>query len=326
MINSASITERKRWSMILSGGEGERLRALTERWLGQHRPKQYCTFVGSRTMLEHTLDRAVQLVGEERVLTVIGRGHQSFVDLEVMPGRVIEQPLNLDTGVGILLGASYIAAKDPNATVIIFPSDHFISPTERFLEQASRAAVLAERMPDRLILLGAQPDRPEPEFGWIEPGLTDVGWSWSSRQAPLQVLSFREKPSDDEARDFFARGFLWNTMIMAVKLPTLLALSQKHLPQVCGRFEGLKNVWAEAEAGEPLEQAEAEALALLQAFKGLHRANFSREVLQHAADRTLVFPLQGVEWSDWGRPERIEETLARLSKRPAIPREFLRVG
>ncbi len=326
MINNASTFERNRWSMVLSGGEGERLRALTERWLGQHRPKQYCTFVGSHTMLEHTLERAVELVGEERVLTVIGRGHQTFVDLNVMPGKVIEQPLNLDTGVGILLGASYIAARDPNATVTIFPSDHFIAPKERFLEQVRRAALLAERMPERLILLGAVPDRPEPEFGWIEPGLTDAGFSWSSRQAPLQVLSFREKPSDNDARDFFARGFLWNTMIMAVKLPTLLELSNRYLPEVCDRFDNLKDVWSRSRGGDPLEQAETEALALLNAFKGLHRTNFSKDVLQRAADRTLVFPMQGIEWSDWGRPERIEETLLRLSKRPAIPREFLRVG
>jgi mannose-1-phosphate guanylyltransferase len=107
--------------------------------------------------------------------------------------------LNLDTGVGILLGASYIAASDPNATVVIFPSDHFIAPKERFLEQVRRAALLAERMPERLILLGAVPDRPEPEFGWIEPGSHRTGVQLSSRQAPLQVLSFREKPSDEDA-------------------------------------------------------------------------------------------------------------------------------
>src|SRR5512146_588053 len=91
----------KRWAIVLSGGEGERLRAMTERWLGTHRPKQYCTFVGSRTMLEHTLDRAEALVGADHIVTVIGRGHRCFVDEASMPGKVIEQPANLDTGPGI---------------------------------------------------------------------------------------------------------------------------------------------------------------------------------------------------------------------------------
>jgi mannose-1-phosphate guanylyltransferase len=50
-----------RWAVILAGGEGERMRAAITSWLGTHRPKQYCSFVGSRSMLEHTVDRARRL-------------------------------------------------------------------------------------------------------------------------------------------------------------------------------------------------------------------------------------------------------------------------
>jgi mannose-1-phosphate guanylyltransferase len=62
------------WSIILAGGEGERLRPLMQRWLGQHKPKQYCTFVGTRSMLQHTLDRADQISDPEQKVTVIA-GH-----------------------------------------------------------------------------------------------------------------------------------------------------------------------------------------------------------------------------------------------------------
>ena len=60
------------WAIVLAGGEGERLRPQIKGWLGYHCPKQYCTFVGRRSMLQHTLDRAKQLVPADRIITVMG--------------------------------------------------------------------------------------------------------------------------------------------------------------------------------------------------------------------------------------------------------------
>jgi len=321
---SASIG-KKRWAIVLSGGEGERLRAMTERWLGTHRPKQYCTFVGSRTMLEHTLDRAVQLVGPDRVVTVIGRGHRAFVDESTMPGKVIEQPVNLDTAPGILLGMAYVEAHEPGATAVIFPSDHFISPEKRFLQHVDRAALLAERLVGRLILLGAYPDRPETEFGWIEPGMSASSWSWSSRQIAHEVVSFHEKPTAMEAIDCFARGFLWNTMIMAAGLPLLSTLAHAYLPHLASRFEKIRRFWAATPPTAP-SVVEREALTLIEAYQGLQRSNFSQSILQRCPQATVVLPMGDVEWSDWGKPERIGETLQRLSKVAAVPIEYLTVG
>jgi len=321
---SASIS-KKRWVIVLSGGEGERLRAMTERWLGTHRPKQYCTFVGSRTMLEHTLDRAVQLVGADRVVTVIGRGHRGFVDESAMPGKVIEQPVNLDTAPGIFLGMAYVEAHEPDATAVIFPSDHFIAPEKRFLQHADRAALMAERLANRLVLLGAYPDCPEPEYGWIEPGSSAGSWSWSSRQVAHDVVSFHEKPNAMEAIDCFARGFLWNTMIMAARLPLLRALGEAYLPHLAARFEKIRRFWATVPTATP-DFAEQEALTLIEAYHGLARANFSQCVLQRCPQATVVLPMGDVEWSDWGKPERIGETLQRLSKTATVPLEYLTVG
>lgn len=59
------------WSVILAGGEGERVRPLIERWLGRHKPKQYCTFVGSRSMFQHTVDRATRLTPSKRTVDVV---------------------------------------------------------------------------------------------------------------------------------------------------------------------------------------------------------------------------------------------------------------
>ncbi|MFZ1747278.1 MAG: hypothetical protein WAU17_15270, partial [Nitrospirales bacterium] len=66
------------WSMILAGGEGERTRPFIERWLGYPKPKQYCTFVGNRSMLQHTLDRADRLGAPHQKITVVAQSHQGF--------------------------------------------------------------------------------------------------------------------------------------------------------------------------------------------------------------------------------------------------------
>ena len=96
-------------------------------------PKQYFRFCGNRSMLEHTVSRAARLVGPERIVTVIGKGHRRWFGKETLPGLVIEQPVSRGTGAGIFLPASYIYARDPEAVLLIFPSDHFVFPKAKFL-------------------------------------------------------------------------------------------------------------------------------------------------------------------------------------------------
>src|SRR5439155_1032627 len=73
LMNQGSDTERL-WSIVLAGGEGERLRPFVQQWLGRHQPKQYCTFVGTRSMFQHTVDRADQLSAPDHRVTVIASG------------------------------------------------------------------------------------------------------------------------------------------------------------------------------------------------------------------------------------------------------------
>src|ERR1041385_8250864 len=88
------------WSIVLSGGDGVRTKAFIRQRLGYEKPKQYCAFVGSRTMFQHTLDRAVRLTPWERVVVVAARHHHDDVwsQLDGRPvGRVLLQPMNADT-------------------------------------------------------------------------------------------------------------------------------------------------------------------------------------------------------------------------------------
>src|SRR3989338_1045048 len=118
------------WGVILAGGEGRRLRPFLRDVHGTDRPKQFCAIIGTRSMLRHTVDRARWLIPEERTITVVTAGYRPFVagDLVAEPPRILlEQPCNRDTAPGILLPLLVILQRDPEARVVLFPSDHFRS-------------------------------------------------------------------------------------------------------------------------------------------------------------------------------------------------------
>ena len=76
------------WSIILAGGEGDRISPLIPKWLGHHKPKQYCTFVGHRSMFQRTLDRADQVLLPDYRVTVIAQSHKFEVERQFGDRRI----------------------------------------------------------------------------------------------------------------------------------------------------------------------------------------------------------------------------------------------
>ena len=235
------------WSIVLAGGDGVRTKEFIRRRLGYEKPKQYCTFVGSRSMFQHTLDRAARLTPWERVVVVAARHHQHEVwdQLDGRPASmVLFQPKNVDTAAGIFLPLTYILARDPLATVVIYPSDHFISPEGSFLSAVDQAVRGSNSLGGRPVLLAARPDSLDLEYGWIKPGrlLDQTGTA-----AIHAVEAFIEKPDEATAREARATGSLWNTMVLAAKGKQLWSLGWKCLPDMMSRFERLKGTIDTAE-------------------------------------------------------------------------------
>lgn len=298
------------WPVVLAGGEGRRMQAFIRSWLGEERPKQYCTFVGRRSMLSHTWDRARALARPGHVVTVVGRGHRRFLAEmgEPSPGLVIEQPVDRGTAPGIFLPTAFVGARDPSATVVVMPSDHFVHPASNFIALVETACRRAAEEPGRLVMLGAAPQWAETDFGWILP---------AQRQHALPLLpvnGFEEKPDRARAERFFSRGRLWNTMIVAARADTLWRLGQQLLPEMMRPFDALLPELRRS----PGEWSSSVARAMSRAYDRMPHADFSRDLVQRCPEAALVLPLGDVEWSDWGRPERVAESLRRLGKSPAF--------
>ena len=93
-----AIANNARWGILLAGGEGRRMRPLIRLWLGENRSKQYCMFVGSHAMFQHTTDRARWVASYECVMTVVTREHRTILNELANgnpPGLAFKQPSNL---------------------------------------------------------------------------------------------------------------------------------------------------------------------------------------------------------------------------------------
>ena len=298
------------WSIILAGGEGERTRPFIQQWLGCSKPKQYCTFVGNRSMLQHTLDRADRVGIPHHKVTVIAEHHLPYAPETFNEGHVILQPQNCGTAAGIFLPLTSVRAKDPNATVVIYPSDHFVFPEDRFAETVRRATRAIDVFQDHVLLLGVRPTHLELDYGWMNVGriLGRQGDSYIR-----QVESFMEKPNPREALQAKSNGALWNTLVMVAKVETLWRLGWKCIPVIMKRFERLGKTIGTVHESHMLHQL----------YRHMPEMDFSSDLLQHVPQHLGVMELEEVLWSDWGRPERIRETLEVLGKKPAFPSEIL---
>ena len=186
--------------------------------------------ISGDSLLRQTLARAARLSPRERTVVVSQQHHAGWLAAELGAHRgltLLLQPENRDTAAGVLLPVYWIAARDPEATVVVYPSDHFVLEEAAFLAHVAEVVAFVDRQRDGIILLGARATEPDTEYGWIEPG-DAVG---ATASGPIcRVARFREKPTPQAAAMCLAREWLWNTFVMVAKARTLVSVADVLLP------------------------------------------------------------------------------------------------
>ncbi len=293
--------EKHRWGVILAGGDGTRLKSLTQLVSDDGRPKQFCPLLGGRTLLSQTRLRIASGIDPNRTLFVLTRAHEPFYATEletVRPIQMVVQPSNRGTLSAILWSLLRVLELDEHATVAFFPSDHFYSDEEKFMDGVESAFDRAEVNTHSVILLGAAPTQPEVEYGWIEPEGA-VTNRFSGRL--MGVRRFWEKPSHQTAQGLLDQGCLWNTFVMVGHASAFVEIIEQTVPNLCRTFEPVLT------RSDPDREAET----MPAVYETLPAADFSRRVLAMSTKRLAVVNLGDIGWSDLGDPRRLITTLSK---------------
>ncbi len=224
------------YAVIMAGGRGVRFWPKSR----EARPKHLLNILsGDRTILQETVDRVSSLVERERTFVVTGRGHAREVLQQLPqlpPGNIIVEPVGRNTAPCIGLAALHIAKADPEAVMVVLPSDHYIGDVTEFIRVLSAAAGMAKRGP-YLVTVGVKPTHPETGYGYVERG-EEI--ATLEGRAFYRVRSFREKPARKDAETFVRDGgFSWNSGVFLWRASTVLATVEKFLPEL---HEGLRRI------------------------------------------------------------------------------------
>jgi mannose-1-phosphate guanylyltransferase len=282
------------WTIVLAAGDGTRVRDLTRNGDGEAIPKQFYAPDGRRSMLRRTLDRTAPLGSLERVVVVVAEQHRRWWTEELAdlpPENIVVQPQNRGTAAGILLPFLEVVRRDPDARVMIVPSDHHIEH-EDVLASAILEAMQATRIDrSRIVLLGTRPDDSGRDYGWIVPS-AEV-----AVERTRGIHAFIEKPDADTAKGLAAAGALVNTFILLADAQAMLGLYRSAAPDLLDGFL----------------QHDAVETPLTTLYEALPRCDFSREMLERTPEMLAVQPVPDCGWTDLGTPARLQRHRLRES-------------
>jgi mannose-1-phosphate guanylyltransferase len=221
-----------RWSVVLAGGVGSRFWPLST----QERPKQLLPLVGDKPMLVEQIDRLRPLVEPRRTLVLT---NASLVEAiaraapEIPRANIVAEPRPAGTAAALTWAAHVIEQRDgPDATMISVHADWAIGDADGFRKALSQAADAAEEHYS-LVTVGIVPTRPDPGFGYIEPG--DV--VSATGRGVRQVVRFVEKPSRERAAKMKEEGYLWNSGIFVWRVGAFLNEVRAHAKEVAPALE-----------------------------------------------------------------------------------------
>jgi mannose-1-phosphate guanylyltransferase len=276
------------WAVVLAGGEGTRVAALTKGETEEAVPRQYRSFDRSEPMVRWAVRRARSLVPPSRIAVVVTEAHREYWEPEVAdlpPENIIVQPRNRGTAPGILLPVLEIFFRSRRTAELVFlPADHYVA-AEGVLRESLFQAIRAARAEDRpVVLLGMPSEEPDTDLGWILP---------LPGPERVRVAAFVEKPDAETATELLRLGALASSLMLAAQASRLLELYATALPSLLNAFVPVI-----------LDGSDPKALSVL--FDQIPRLDFSKDVLERCPGGLAVLSVPPCGWIDLGTPSRVE--------------------
>lgn len=273
--------------VLMAGGVGVRFWPYSR----NSKPKQFLDVLGTgKTLIQSTLERFLPICPIENIYVVTHEEHAALVK-EQLPqlsdDQVLAEPMRKNTAACIAYASFKIYAKNPDAVIVVTPSDHLILKEAEFRDIIKKAVDQAKAQ-DKLITLGIKPTRPETGYGYIQYHM--------EKSFAKKVKTFTEKPELSLAKKFLESGdFVWNAGIFIWGAKAILEAMQEHMPEMTEVFEEIKG-----KLGTPEEHA-----AILAAYPQCKSISIDYGVMEKA--KNVFVCLGDFSWSDLGSWASIHE-------------------
>jgi len=223
------------YTVIMAGGVGTRFWPMSK----SNRPKQFIDILGvGKTLIRLTFERFNKICLEENIYVVTNEIYKDLV-LEQLPelseNQVLLEPARRNTAPCVAYANYKIKEENPDAIVVVAPSDHIIIKEDEFVRDIETAMEAAANN-DWLLTLGINPSRPDTGYGYIQFDETTTPYNKNERLK--KVKTFTEKPNLEIAKTFLESGdFLWNSGIFIWSLKSIMKAFEIHLPEVDKLFK-----------------------------------------------------------------------------------------
>ena len=275
---------KNNYAVIMAGGIGSRFWPMSK----QSRPKQFIDILGiGETLIQQTFRRLGKICPNENILIVTNKNYKNLC-LEQLPNikkeNILCEPCMRNTAPCVAYAAFKIYSKNPEANMIVAPSDHLITNEDEFVRVVKEG--MKESAENNILLtIGILPSRPDTGYGYIQFNEHPL----KSNPTIKKVKTFTEKPNQELALQFLDSGdFLWNSGIFIWSAETIIGSFRKHLRNIYDIFEQGKDYYHSPEESEYIDRM----------FPTCKNISIDYGIMEKS-DNVYVFPAD-FGWSDLG--------------------------
>jgi mannose-1-phosphate guanylyltransferase len=266
--------------LIMAGGVGSRFWPKSR----NHFPKQFIDILGTgKSLLQLTYERFLKICQEDQIYILTNKDYSDLVAEQlpsVLKANILLEPSRNNTAPCIAYATYKIAQLNPDANIVVAPSDHLILKEEIFINKITQALDFSAEN-DALLTLGISPTRPDTGYGYIQyqNGLGEI----------KKVSAFMEKPILSKAEEYLASGdYVWNAGIFIWSANSLKKAFERHAEEIATLFE----------SGMPFYNTDNETKFIEEYYPQSPNISIDYAILEKA-DNVYTIPAD-IGWSDLG--------------------------
>jgi mannose-1-phosphate guanylyltransferase len=289
--------------VIMAGGIGSRFWPMSSK----QKPKQFLDVLGcGRTLIQMTVDRFSSICEVDNIWIVTSTDFLGIIQEqlpEIPRSNILLEPCRKNTAPCIAYVSWVIKSINPNANIVITPSDHIITNVPEF-QKAIRECLQFTSSSDTIVTLGMKPDHAETGYGYIE---ADLSCSTVINKNIFRVDNFKEKPSLETAKEYITYpNYFWNSGLFIWNVNTIVNAFRVYQPQISSLFESARAYY----------RTDEEQNCINKIYPQCPSISVDYAIMENA-DEIYVYPAE-FGWSDLGSWSSLHKMLKKDEYNNAI--------